>query len=95
MELAAAREVFEQLGAAVDLARLDKLARRGPATAPLTGREVQVLGLLATGLTNRQIAERLRISEKTVARHLANIYLRIGVSTRSAATAYAYQNGLV
>jgi ATP/maltotriose-dependent transcriptional regulator MalT len=95
MELGAAREVFEQLGAAVDLARVDKLARRGPAAAPLTGREVQVLGLLASGLTNRQIAERLRISEKTVARHLSNIYLRIGVSTRSAATAYAYQNGLV
>jgi DNA-binding CsgD family transcriptional regulator len=95
MELGAAREIFERLGAVVDLARLEKLARRGPATAPLTGREVQVLGLLASGLTNRQIAERLRISEKTVARHLANIYLRIGVSTRSAATAYAYQNGLV
>jgi DNA-binding NarL/FixJ family response regulator len=54
-----------------------------------------VLRLVATGLTNRAIAARLRISEKTVARHVSNIFLKLGISTRSAATAYAYRHALV
>jgi len=54
-----------------------------------------VLGLLATGRTNRAIAQHLRISEKAVARHLSNIFNKLGVSTRSAATAYAYRNNQV
>jgi DNA-binding NarL/FixJ family response regulator len=64
------------------------------ASGSLTAREAQVLGLLATGRTNRAIAKELSISEKTVARHLANIFLKIGVSTRSEATAYAFRHQL-
>ena len=58
------------------------------------GREVEVLQLVAAGKTNRQIAETLVISEKTVARHISNIFVKISVSSRSAATGYAYQHGL-
>jgi DNA-binding NarL/FixJ family response regulator len=70
----------------------------GPSQKPtglLTARETEVLGLLATGRTNRAIAQQLRISEKTVARHLSNIFNKLGVSTRSAATAYAYRHNQV
>jgi ATP/maltotriose-dependent transcriptional regulator MalT len=98
MELDAARWVFEQLGAAPDLARVAALSRRaGAPSAPggLTLREVQVIRLVATGATNRAIAGGLFLSEKTVARHVANIFTKLGVSSRSAATAYAYENHLV
>jgi DNA-binding NarL/FixJ family response regulator len=61
----------------------------------LTAREVQVLGSVATGKTNRAIADDLFISEKTVARHVSNIFTKLGLSSRSAATAYAYQHDLV
>ena len=61
----------------------------------LTAREVEVLRLVSTGLTNRAIGARLSLSEKTVARHLSNIFGKLGLSTRAAATAYAYENGLV
>jgi DNA-binding NarL/FixJ family response regulator len=61
----------------------------------LTERELEVLRLVTTGLTNRAIGERLSLSEKTVARHLSNIFAKLGLSTRAAATAYAYENGLV
>ena len=97
LELAAAREVFERLGAAPDLALVDALTRGSerPATAGLTQRELQVLGLVATGRTNRAIAAELVISEKTVARHVSNILTKLGLASRSAATAYAYEHGLV
>jgi DNA-binding NarL/FixJ family response regulator len=94
LEFEAARECFERLGAAPDLAQLDE-----PATAPnpgrLTDREVEVVRLVAAGHTNRVIAGRLCLSEKTVARHLANIYAKLDVPSRAAATAYAYDHGLV
>ncbi len=61
----------------------------------LTGRELQVLRLVATGMANRAIAAELLLSEKTVARHLSNIFTKLDVSSRSAATAYAYEHGLV
>jgi DNA-binding NarL/FixJ family response regulator len=64
------------------------------APSGLTGREVEVLELVASGKTNRQIAEELFISEKTVARHVANIFTKLGVSSRAAATAYALRHGL-
>ena len=64
-------------------------------TGALTPRELEVLRLVSTGLTNRGIGAKLSLSEKTVARHLANIFAKLGVSTRAAATAYAYENGLV
>jgi DNA-binding CsgD family transcriptional regulator len=96
-EFETARRAFEQLGARPDVARVTSLAGSSEqaSTSPLTAREVEVLGLLATGRTNRAIAQHLRISEKTVARHLSNIFNKLGVSTRSAATAYAYRNSQV
>jgi DNA-binding CsgD family transcriptional regulator len=93
-ERSTARETFQSLGAVDDLRALD-LSPAAVAPAGLTPRELKVLSLLATGMTNRAIAQHLTISEKTVARHLSNIFGKIGVSSRSAATAYAYQHDLV
>jgi ATP/maltotriose-dependent transcriptional regulator MalT len=96
MELDAAGEVFRQLGAAPDLARLGALSRRTPATAGgLTARQVEILRLVAAGMTNREIAEALIISDHTVRRHLQNIFAKLGVSSRAAATAFAYQHNLI
>jgi DNA-binding NarL/FixJ family response regulator len=61
----------------------------------LSPREVEVLRLVATGATNREVADRLVISEKTVARHVSNIFAKLGVTSRSAATAYAFRHQLV
>jgi DNA-binding CsgD family transcriptional regulator len=94
MELDAARTIFEQLGAQSDLAALAPIEGAGPGH-PLTARECEVLVLVAKGHTNRGIAAILFLSEKTVARHLSNIFTKIDVSSRAAATAYAYQHGLV
>ena len=63
--------------------------------AGLSAREIEVLALVARGMSNREIAAELVISEKTVARHLSNIFVKIEVSSRSAATGYAYEHGLV
>jgi ATP/maltotriose-dependent transcriptional regulator MalT len=97
MELDAARTIFAQLGATPDLERLKALM--GPEAASkahgLTQRELQVLRLLATGTTNRAIAGELYVAEKTVDRHVSNIFTKLGVSSRAAATAYAYQHRLL
>jgi DNA-binding NarL/FixJ family response regulator len=97
LELDAARAVFAELGAVPDLARLQALARtEAVANAHrLTPRELQVLRLLATGKTNHAIATDLVLAEKTVHRHVSNIFAKLGVSSRAAATAYAYQHRLV
>jgi DNA-binding CsgD family transcriptional regulator len=97
MELDAARGVFAELGAAPDLARLDSLAPDGTSfdTHGLTPRELEVLRLVATGATNKAIAAGLVLSERTVDRHVSNIFTKLGVSSRAAATAYAYENQLV
>lgn len=97
MELDAARRVFRELGANPDLARLEALFRRPQpgSAAGLSGRELQVLRLVAAGRSNRAIAEQLFISERTVERHVSNIFLKIDVSSRAAATAYAYEHRLV
>jgi DNA-binding NarL/FixJ family response regulator len=89
LELDAARSVFAQLGAAADLARLEALAGRRAAAGAhgLTARELQVLRLLAAGKTNHAIASDLVVAEKTVDRHVSNIYAKLGVSSRAAATA--------
>ncbi|MDP3966743.1 MAG: helix-turn-helix transcriptional regulator [Nocardioides sp.] len=94
LELESAAAALERLGALVDLRRID--LRRPDARPPggLTRREAEVLALVAEGGTNRQVAERLVISEKTVARHLANVYPKLEVSTRTAAAAWARRNGL-
>jgi len=97
MELDDARAVLARLGAAPDLARLERLAGAGPAveTGGLTGRELEVLRLVAAGATNHAIASALHLAEKTVHRHVSNIYAKLGVSSRAAATAYAYRHHLV
>jgi DNA-binding CsgD family transcriptional regulator len=101
LELDAARAAFEQLGAAPDLERIHSLrppagsARSSHARHGLTGRELEVLSLVATGRTNRAIAAELFISEKTVARHVSNIFAKLAVPSRAAATAWAYEHNLV
>jgi DNA-binding CsgD family transcriptional regulator len=96
MELEAARSTFSRLGAAPDVAAVDRLLGRATAVShPLTSRECEVLRLVATGRRNREIAELLVISEHTVGRHLQNIFLKLDLSSRAAATAYAYEQGLV
>lgn len=98
MELEAARSVFDQLGALPDLHALATLAGapgREPSPGGLTGREIEVLRLVASGRSNRAVATDLFLSEKTVARHVANIFAKLGVSSRAAATAYAYEHDLV
>jgi DNA-binding NarL/FixJ family response regulator len=96
MELDAARSVFEQLGAAPDLARVEALSRKaGRVAGGLTTREIEVLRLVAAGKTNRAIAADLVISEKTVARHLSNIFTKLGLWSRAAATAYVYEHDLL
>jgi DNA-binding NarL/FixJ family response regulator len=97
LELGTAGEIFRRLGAAPDAARVETLLQKQKPEfkGPLTAREVQVLKLVASGRTNRVIAGKLGISEKTVARHLSNIFNKLDLSSRAAATAYAYQNQLV
>jgi DNA-binding NarL/FixJ family response regulator len=94
LELEAARAAFERLGARVDLEAIDRRPGGQPAANGLTDRELEVLRLVAAGRTNRAIGEALVISHKTVARHIANIFIKIDVSSRAAATAWAYRHGL-
>jgi ATP/maltotriose-dependent transcriptional regulator MalT len=97
LEFDAARRVFERLGAAPDLARVNGL--RAPSAVfsdrTLTSRERQILALIARGMTNRAIADALTISDRTVDRHVSNILTKLNLPSRSAATAYAYERGLV
>jgi ATP/maltotriose-dependent transcriptional regulator MalT len=98
LELDAARWAFQRLGAEPDLERIAALSAEAPVGTTgsgLTGREIEILALVAAGKSNREVAVELVISEKTVARHLSNIFSKIGVASRSAATAYAFQHGLV
>lgn len=97
LELEAARAVFEEVGAAPDLAALDHhdAASTSEPVGGLTAREVEVLSLVAAGRTNRAVADELVISDKTVERHLSNVYRKLEVSNRAAATAYAHEHGLV
>jgi DNA-binding CsgD family transcriptional regulator len=96
MELDAARWVFRELAAAPDLARVEALSGRAAAGAGgLTAREVQILRLVADGETNKAIAAELFVSERTVDRHMSNIFAKLGVSSRAAATAHASRHGLI
>jgi DNA-binding CsgD family transcriptional regulator len=96
-ELDAARAMFAELGAAPDLARIDRIADGAPPGARhgLTARELEVLRLVAAGKSNRDIASALVISEHTVARHIQNIFAKLGVSSRAAATAFAFEHDIV
>jgi ATP/maltotriose-dependent transcriptional regulator MalT len=87
---AAAAQLFDQLGA-----RFDEQLSAPVRPAGLTEREVEVLQLVAAGKTNNEIAADLYLSAKTVSRHLSNIFTKIGVTSRAAATAFAFEHGLV
>jgi DNA-binding CsgD family transcriptional regulator len=95
IELDAARAAFDRLRARPDVARVTALRDPGAAPRGLTPREREVLRLVATGRANKEIAADLAISGHTVARHLQNIFLKLGVSSRAAATAYAYEHDVV
>jgi DNA-binding CsgD family transcriptional regulator len=98
LELDVARTLFKRLNAEASLAAIAERADRGArhqTAGSLSERELQVVHLLAAGKTNREIAAELFISEKTVARHVSNIFDKLGVSSRSAATAWAYQHHLI
>jgi DNA-binding CsgD family transcriptional regulator len=97
MEFEAARSIFKQLGAKPDFERVNALIEK---TTPgnshgLTPRELEVLQILTTGKTNKDIADDLFISERTVDRHVSNILSKLNVASRAAATAYAYEHDLV
>jgi len=96
MEIAGARDTFRQLGAEPDRQSAESLlaSTARERTSGLTDREVELLARLATGKTNREIGSELHISEKTVARHVSNIFNKLGVSSRAAATAYALKHDL-
>ena len=103
LELDAARKIFVQLGAAPDVAAIEAMAAPAPRRAPrsragahgLSARELEVLRLVASGKTNKAIAGELFLSEKTVDRHVSNIFVKLDVPSRAAATAWAYQHHLV
>jgi DNA-binding CsgD family transcriptional regulator len=91
MERAAVEAELRALGVRPD----GGSAAQGRRPGGLTPREVEVLSLVAQGMSNREVADALVLSEKTVARHLANIFTKLGVSSRTAAAAFAYEHGLV
>jgi DNA-binding CsgD family transcriptional regulator len=104
LELQCAREVFERLGARPDLVAVEaigvSLDRGHKESTPavdfgLTARELQVLRLIASGKTNKAVARELSLSDKTIDRHVSNIFAKAGVSSRAAATAFAYERKLI
>jgi DNA-binding CsgD family transcriptional regulator len=99
LELEGARGVFEELGAAPELSRLDTLSKKAIESRArphgLTPRELQVLRLVAAGKTNKAIASELFLSEKTVDRHVSNIFVKLDVPSRAAATAFAFKHELL
>lgn len=89
-----AREVFAKVGSVGDLAAVDALLGHKPG-GPLSPRELEVLRLVAAGRSNKEIADALVVSQHTVARHVQNIYAKLGVSSRAAATSFAFAHHLV
>ena len=97
MELEVARAAYETLGARPDMARVDALLAHRTDAGPngLTPREVQVLRLIAAGKSNKEVADALVLSVKTVERHVGNILTKLDVPSRAAATAWAYEHEVV
>jgi len=95
MHFEAARAVFERLEAAPALAQLERVAANAESASALTPRELEVLALVAAGESNRGIAAELAISEHTVARHISNIFDKLGVNSRTAASSYAHTHNLI
>ena len=98
LEFSAARETFERLGARPDLAQLDRIVAAtgaGSETHGLTRREIEVLCLIARGKANRAIANELQLSERTVHRHVSNIFTKLDVDSRTAAVAYGIKHRIV
>ena len=98
LEFSAARETFERLGARPDLAQLDRIVAAtgaGSETHGLTRREIEVLCLIARGKANRAIANELHLSERTVHRHVSNIFTKLDVDSRTAAVAYGIKHRIV
>ncbi len=97
LELEAAGETFARLGAVTDSARIEGPAGLGNAVDShgLSNRELEVLSMLCAGKTNREIAADLVLSVRTVDRHVSNLYAKLGVSSRAAATTYAHEHGLI
>ncbi|MGH9228119.1 MAG: LuxR C-terminal-related transcriptional regulator [Acidimicrobiales bacterium] len=95
LEIDAARRTFEELGARPALAEIAASPAPGTAAHPLTAREVEVLRLVSAGRTNKDIAADLVVSDRTVDRHISNIFSKLGLSSRAAATAWAYEHGVV
>ncbi len=96
LELGIARGIFSAPGAGPDLVRVDSLlATQPPSSHGLSNRELEVLRLLAQGMTNKEIAEKLIVALRTVDSHVSNIFTKLGVATRSAATAFAHRQGLL
>ena len=94
LELRAALAAFERLGAEPDAAGVRAVLEPAALPRGLSAREAEVLRLVAAGKSNREIASALVISEHTVARHLQNMFAKLDVSSRSAATAFAFEHGL-
>jgi DNA-binding NarL/FixJ family response regulator len=94
LDLEAAASLFDRLGAADDAMRVALLRSKSPVPG-LTRREIEVLSNVASGQSNREVAATLFISEKTVARHLSNIFTKLGVSSRTEAAAFAFRQGLI
>jgi DNA-binding NarL/FixJ family response regulator len=102
LELDGAKKVFVQLGALADVAAIESRARparaqagSAPGAHGLSARELEVLLLVASGKSNKDIARQLFLSVKTVDRHVSNIFVKLDVPSRAAATAWAYEHGLV
>jgi len=91
----AARQLFDDLGVGVGARGPSVAEADRPRPGGLTAREAEVLRLVAAGHTNKQIAAVLFLSDKTIARHLSNVFTKVGVSSRAAATAFAFESGLV
>ena len=97
VEFAAAKWVFEQLEAMPDLQRVNRLLnkKRNHQSYGLTLRELQVLRLVVSGKTNKSVADELFISERTVDRHVSNIFNKLGLSSRVEATAFVLKNKIL